>query len=179
VYNLAGGIKAWAGEKAYGPLDLGLLWFQGDEEYPDAVHLAYAMEDGLQKFYGNMAENASSPNEKKLFEQLAGYENIHMERLVKECQRAGLEEVSAAGSDPGVMEGGMTIEEMQARTPAFASVNEILEFAMALEAQAYDLYGRMAHKCTDDESRHLFVRMMDEERAHLNHLSFELDKVLS
>ena len=44
VYNLAGGIKAYEGHKATGPMELNLDLVQGDESPAAIIILAYGME---------------------------------------------------------------------------------------------------------------------------------------
>jgi rubrerythrin len=62
--------------------------------------------------------------------------------------------------------------------PRLHSRQEILELAMALETQALDLYGRMAQKSGQQEVRAFFLRLADEEKAHLAYLAEALDKAL-
>ena len=178
VYNLTGGIKAWNGEKVAGGLEDGLEMFQSDANYDDALQLAYGMENGLQQFYLALAETAVEEEQLVLFMQLAGFEEKHKARL------AALY-LQAKGKDPavddikqiGVMEGGRRVEEVLQRfAPQFANVANVLDFAMGLEVQAYDLYGRMAMNSTNESTRQLFIAMMDEERTHLGLLAKRRDE---
>ena len=43
VYNLKGGIKAWQGAKAFGPVELNLDLIRGDESPLEIISLAYGM----------------------------------------------------------------------------------------------------------------------------------------
>ncbi|HLD47802.1 MAG TPA: ferritin family protein, partial [Desulfobaccales bacterium] len=79
----------------------------------------------------------------------------------------------------GVMEGGTRVEDFLARLePLLHGRQEILALAMALETQALDLYSRMGQKSAQPEVRALFLRLADEEKAHLAYLAEALDKVL-
>ena len=51
VYNLKGGIKAWQGVKAVGPVELNLDLIRGDESPGELIVLAYGMEEALRRFY--------------------------------------------------------------------------------------------------------------------------------
>ena len=51
VYNLKGGIKAWQGAKAVGPVELNLDLIRGDESPGEIISLAYGMEEALRRFY--------------------------------------------------------------------------------------------------------------------------------
>lgn len=182
VFNMSGGIKAWHGQKATGPEDEGLEIFTGDEEFGDAVSLAYTMEDGLQGFYQSLALDASSDALKELFQKLAAVEGQHKANLAKEYRSSnegGFEEDIPLDIPAGIMEGGgMVFEFLEKVKPYLNSTTDILQLAMTLETQAYDLYSRMAQKSTKDSTKALFLKLVDEEKAHLKMLSQELDKVL-
>ena len=51
IYNLQGGIKAWQGEKATGPVELNMDLIRGDETPAEITAFAFGMEKGLQTFY--------------------------------------------------------------------------------------------------------------------------------
>ncbi|MEW6500859.1 MAG: rhodanese-like domain-containing protein [Thermodesulfobacteriota bacterium] len=178
VYNLSGGIKAWQGGQATGPESAGLELFAGDMEYGDAVALAYAMEDGLQRFYRELAEQAGNPEEKELYERLASFEAGHKARL-DEAYRARHGGAAIPARESGIMEGGQRLEEFLARVKGLLrSRRDIVELAMALETQALDLYGRMARKSEGAGSRDFFLGMADEEKQHLGYLAGEFDRLL-
>lgn len=182
VFNMSGGIKAWNGLKATGPEEEGLEIFTGNEEFGDAVSLAYTMEDGLQGFYQTLALDASTDELKDLFKRLATVEGKHKARLADEYRTSdegGFEEDIPLDIPAGIMEGGgMVFEFLEKVKPYLDSPADVLQLAMTLETQAYDLYGRMARKSTKDSTKALFVKLVDEEKGHLAMLSQELDKIL-
>ena len=179
VYNMAGGIKAWQGHQATGPEEAGLEFFTGQEEYEDAVSLAYAMEDGLEEFYRLMAGRTQEDEARQLYLRLMGFEDIHKSRLLAEYRRVHGQEAMPGKGRGGVMEGGARVEDLLARVePQLHTRQEILELAMALETQALDLYSRMAQKSEQQEVRAFFLRLADEEKAHLAYLAEALDKAL-
>lgn len=181
VYNLVGGIKAWQGHKAKGPEVAGLELFTGEEDYPDGVNLAYAMEDGLQQFYLKLADETTSEELKKLYMQLASFETKHKARLAEEYQ-LNMEDNSASVSNNNsteIMEGGVKLAEFLHKMKNYMNTKvDILEMAMMLEIQALDLYNRMAQKSSIPSTRELFFRLADEEQMHLGFLAKELDKLL-
>ena len=182
VFNMTGGIKAWNGQKATGPTDEGLEIFTGDEEFGDAVSLAYIMEDGLQGFYQSLALDASSDELKDLFKKLASFEGKHKANLADEYRSSnegGFEEDIPLDIPAGIMEGGgMVFEFLEKVKPYLDSPTDVLQLSMTLETQAYDLYSRMAQKSTKDSTKALFLKLVDEEKGHLKMLSQELDKIL-
>ncbi len=74
--------------------------------------------------------------------------------------------------------GGMVFEFLEKVKPYLDNPVDVLQLAMTLETQAYDLYSRMAQKSEKDSTKALFLKLVDEEKAHLAMLSQELDKIL-
>ena len=180
VINMAGGIKAWNGNKAVGPEDTGLYLFTGAETLPQVLIVAYSLEKGLQDFYLSMTEKVSGETVKELFEKLARIETVHQERLLVEYRKE-------TGTDPSqdefeqtqvsaAMEGGLTTEEyLQLYDPDFENETEVVSLAMAIEAQALDLYQRTADRAKTENVKLALVRIAEEERAHLKQLASLLD----
>ncbi|MFH1021489.1 MAG: rhodanese-like domain-containing protein [Pseudomonadota bacterium] len=180
VYNMSGGIKAWQGSQAKGPEEAGLEFFTGQEEYEDGVSLAYAMEDGLQEFYRLMTGRVKDDEARQLFTRLMGFEDQHKARLLAEYRQAHGPEALPGKGESGIMEGGGRVQDFLVRAEGHLHAKrDILELAMTLETQALDLYSRMAQKSTHPEVRAFFLRLADEEKAHLSYLADEMDKVLS
>lgn len=184
VYNMSGGIRAWNGLKVKGPENEGLEIFTGDEEFGDAVSLAYIMEDGLQGFYQALAPDAESDAMKDLFLKLASVEGKHKVALADEYRKVnagvgGFEEDIPLDIPAGIMEGGgMVFEFLEKVKPFLNTTQDVLQMAMTLETQAYDLYSRMAQKSTHESTKGLFLKLVDEEKGHLALLAQELDKII-
>ena len=180
VYNLAGGIKAWNGLTATGPQSEGLELFTGDEEFGDAVSLAYTMEDGLQGFYQTLAIDAPTEELKEMFQKLATIEGKHKASLAEEYRASnegGFEEAIPLDIPAGIMEGGgMVFDFLEKVKPYLKEPADVLQLAMSLETQAYDMYSRMAQKSTHESTRALFLKIVNEEKGHLAALAKELDK---
>jgi rubrerythrin len=180
VINMAGGIKAWNGNKAVGPEDTGLYLFTGAETLPQVLIVAYSLEKGLQDFYLSMTERVSGAAVKNLFEKLAGIETFHQERLLTEyCRETGTElskEEFETTRVVGAMEGGLTTEQyLELYEPDLENETEVVSLAMAIEAQALDLYQRTADMTKAENVRLALMRIADEERAHLKQLAGLLD----
>ena len=67
VYNLKGGIKAWQGVKAVGPVELNLDLIRGDESPGEIIILAYGMEEALRRFYSRFEAAAARGEIKRPF----------------------------------------------------------------------------------------------------------------
>jgi rubrerythrin len=74
------------------------------------------------------------------------------------------------------MEGGLTTEEyLQLYDPDFENETEVVSLAMAIEAQALDLYQRTADRAATEDVKLALERIAEEERGHLKQLASLLD----
>lgn len=174
IYNLSGGIKAWQSEVAVGDQTEGLALFSGDESVASALMVAYGLEAGLRDFYLSMASKDFHPAVQKLFGDLAEIEVKHQQRLLDTYadltgQPANKADFEAAVD--GHLEGGLSTEDFLARfTSDIDQAVDVISMAMAIEAQALDLYQRAGDNSTLPESRTAFERIANEEKAHLKRL---------
>lgn len=181
VYNLSGGIKAWHGRQAVGPELQGLELLGPETDYGNSLGMGYALEEGLQQFYRQLAERVSPAEQKGLLIRLAGFEDKHKAWLAAEYEvvrqtEPGLPPLT--GGSGGLMEGGRSIADFLARVrPEFLDLEAIFDLAMMFETQAMDLYGRLSQKATHPEVRELFLKLVDEEKVHLGFLEKELARM--
>jgi len=180
VYNLKGGIKAWLGQTATGPQEMGMVFLTGEETPTDIITLAYGMEEGLRTFYLSMAESKEETEVVGVLSKLAEIEERHKERLFNLYVNIDQGNIDKAQFEksilPKVMEGGFTTEEfLEQNGPALQTVMDVLNMAMMLETQALDLYLRYSQKTEDKESRTVLHNMADEEKAHLATLGRLMD----
>lgn len=172
VLNMTGGINGWQGHRAAGSETLGLEYFTSGD-FSSAVSMAYAMEFGLRQFYQLMADRADSTENRDLLEYMARLEDGHMAKLSR--QHAGLGEESPASS--GVAEGGFETADFISRYgDQLQDVESIIQVGMMFEAQAYDLYSRLARQAEQPELRDFYLQMAGEEQLHLERLARELDQ---
>jgi sulfur-carrier protein adenylyltransferase/sulfurtransferase len=172
AYNLSGGFKAWQGNAAVGPEDQGLALFNGRESAEEVLIMAYSLEKGLEEFYLRMSPQAKEKPVKELFQQLAAIETKHQNRILEEYQRITGNKVDAAQFGREVagpaMEGGLSTEEYIGRSGAnLEQVTNVIGLAMAIEAQAMDLYQRAADSRTDPEGQRVLRQIAREEQEHL------------
>ena len=184
VYNLKGGIKAWQGVKAVGPVELNLDLIRGDESPGEIIVLAYGMEEALHRFYSRFEQRQPEGRLKDLFRLLAAAEEKHQELLKKAYHGMApspgkAEPFTSAASSP-VLEGGFQFEEfVRENEPRLKTETDLLELSLMLETQALDLYLRFAGKMEDRETKQVLFRLGDEEKAHLAALGRLLDETIS
>jgi rhodanese-related sulfurtransferase/rubrerythrin len=181
VLNLSGGIKAWDSQKAVGPEDLGLQIFSGTESPEETLMTAYTLEEGLRDFYLSMVKQVKDENTRRLFDKLSAIEVKHQDRIFNEYRRiSGVvltrEDFAQKAGAPS-MEGGLTTQEyLQLYQPDLEVPAEVISLAMAIEAQALDLYQRAAERAGTTESQNVLMQIANEERSHLEQLGALFEK---
>lgn len=183
VYNLAGGIKAYQGQKATGPQELNLDLVRGDETAAEITVLAGGMERALQLFYETMQGRTQDRELRELLGQLARVEEIHRQKLLdlyRQLEPAGNELAESPGAAaPETLEGGFNFKEFMERNVSYLdTVPHVLDLAMMLETQALDLYLRLAHRCANHPTQTILFAIADEEKVHLASLGRLLEEKL-
>ncbi len=183
VYNLAGGIKAFQGQKAIGPQELNLSLIRGDETQAEIIVLAYGMETGLKVFYDTLAAKTPDRELQELFLKLARVEEQHQQRLAKlyrGAAPAGQDLATPVTSEmPQIMEGGFDLGTfMEKNAPFLQKAADVLELALMLETQALDLYLRLAQRSTQAPTRDILYSIAAEEKTHLASLGRLLEERL-
>jgi len=181
IYNLTGGIKAWKKEVAVGDEEVGLNLFDGVESGEQAVIVGFGLEMGLRDFYLTMRSQAKRESTQKLFAQLADIEILHQQRLLKLHEEITgtshtMEEFSCKVVQPA-MEGGLTTDEyLQLYKTDLDSELEVLGLALAIEAQALDLYLRAAERSKEQQTIEVLQQIAQEERSHMDRLARYIDQ---
>ncbi|MBW1849783.1 MAG: sulfurtransferase [Deltaproteobacteria bacterium] len=180
IFNLKGGLKAWQGLTAEGPAEFGMFLLTGDETFDEIVILAYGMEEGMWIFYETIKENVEDASAKELLAQLAGIEDKHKEKLFSLYTSISKSEVNLdqfeAKIVSKVMESGMSTDEfIEQNRLAMQDIPGILNIAMTLEIQAFDLYSRYSQKATDKTTKDILYQIAQEEKAHLKSLGQLMD----
>lgn len=177
VINMQGGIRAWEGVVAEGAPEAGMAYF-GDAARPDELALlAWMLEEGTRQFYLRLDEFIKDEDVRHLFQSLAKAEEAHEKSLAELYKTfSGNSSIDAKlpAEKDEVMEGGVKVDEalLWARDK---DVPAILEFAMALETNSYDLYIRMGRRFEGDAKK-VFSLLADEEKRHLERLAKLLEK---
>lgn len=175
IYNLSGGIRAWTGPVAEGPVGLNLDMVRGDETPIELIKLAYGMEQSLGGFYRVLKDRSPDGQVADLFDLLASMEEKHKQRLIALAESIQPPEWNRdefeAEVTSEVMEGGFKSGEFMEKNERHLQTEpDTLDVAMILEAQALDLYLRFAEKTAHDKTRTVLYKIGDEEKQHLQYL---------
>ncbi|MDO9631252.1 MAG: rhodanese-like domain-containing protein [Humidesulfovibrio sp.] len=181
VVSMQGGILAWDGAQATGPVDLGLAALLPDKNAQEMLERAWGMELALGDYYSALAGRAAEAEVAALFERLAGFEEKHRRTLTEIWKRLdggdakAFEARARAHAWPDILEGGIGAVDYLGQLGDPSSTAESLELAMAVEAQAMDLYLRRAKDETDVDLRRTLLLLAEEEKAHLKVLGAFVD----
>jgi rubrerythrin len=175
VYNVKGGIQAWDGVVAEGPVELHLDLMRGGETPAEVLRLAYGMETSLGEFYAAIVRQTPDADVIALLKKLAAIEDRHKQYLRDMYESLGPSATEGQPIDSqvptNVMEGGFDTKEFVAANEKFLqTVTDLLDVAMMLETQALDLYLRFSQKAFSDSSKQILFTIADEEKAHLKAL---------
>jgi len=182
VYNVSGGIKAWQGKTAVGPQTLGMDLFDGTQSPQEFLKVAYSLEQGLHRFYRDMADKAQTPSVQALFEKLAAIEVKHQEAIFDAYVRMADATVSREQFDAMVeksaVEGGLTTDQyLEMFDPDLSVETEVISLAMSIEAQALDLYQRVGARMENTDAAAIVHEIAGEEKQHLERLGKLMDTV--
>jgi rubrerythrin len=180
---MEGGINAWRGRVARGVPEAGMAYFAPAAKAEELIALAWLLEEGSRKFYSAMAEMEKMPEAANLFKDLATDEGNHKACLFTLYQRKTGKESdsnfshSLTGAVPGMdyLEGGGGLKEALDWAKG-KNLEEILDFSIALEVNAVDLYIKMERKMDEKNGKGLFQTLSNQERNHLERLSAALEK---
>jgi len=180
VHSMAGGMNAWNGLVAGGAYETGLAYFPHAARAEEMISLSFALEEGNRVFYDRISRDVKEEEAASIFRLLGQAEERHKETLRELHAR-----VSGKGGDPEhpeemeagrFLEGGAPLEEtlvwVQGKT-----VEEILELAIAMEANSLDRYIKMGRAVADERSREVFLALSREEQKHLERMTSLLDRL--
>jgi rubrerythrin len=171
VYNLSGGIHAWNGLEAEGPVELNMDLINGDETPAQIIKLAYSMEESLGTFYRIAKTKTEDKEVIGILDNLGSIEEKHKDYLLdllKETEPAAREELTAPRPESQILEGGFRMDTFLKQNERFlAHVSSLLDMAMMLETQALDLYLRFADKADDDRTKNVLFKIGQQEKEHV------------
>lgn len=179
---MSGGIKAWKSKTAIGPQSLGMDLFTGKETPEDVLKVAYSLEQGLRDFYLVMEEKARKTAVKELFAKLSEIEvkhqisilNAYNDQAGEALDQDSFEKIVEAKA----LEGGLSTDEyLDLFKPDLDSEIDVISLAMSIEAQALDLYQRVAVKVDNLRSRQIVNQIATDEKAHLASLGKLMDSL--
>jgi rubrerythrin len=142
----------------------------------DALKIALGNEIREHKFYLEQARRTASPVGKLMFEQIAGEEMEHYQRL-QELHHVWVKEQEWPPTVP--LSVGKTkvskilqdaVKEAKSAIPPNADDLEAVRTAIVFEAKGVELYGKLRDNVTDPKEKAFFALLADIEREHYTSL---------
>ncbi len=176
---MSGGINAWNGLVAEGGYETGLAYFSGASNAEELISLSWALEEGNRVFYERLSRETADAEAASTFRALGLAEERHKETLRElGALVSSKHEIPAPPERMGAedfMEDGSPVRKTLDRVRG-KTTREILEIAIAMEANAMDRYIKMGRAVADDRSRKVFLALAEEERGHLDRMAALLDR---
>ena len=160
-----------------------MAYFEGAHTPEELIALAWMLEEGACKFYGEMGKKEKNPEAAALFWELSDDEEKHKFSLFKIYQRR-----TGKDADPGFprsllsvesgvdyLEGGVVLNKALDWAQG-QELKDILDFSVSLEVNAIDLYIKMERKVDEKEAKEVFEALSNQERNHLQRLTAALQK---
>jgi rhodanese-related sulfurtransferase/rubrerythrin len=172
IFSMTGGIEAWNGNVASGEYDAGLYLIEGRKTVEEFVALAWGLEEGARKFYSRVMDLVTDSEVKDLLSALVKAEENHKAALGKTLSRIKEKEMTddmiIDDSLDNIMEGGISVDKaVEWIGNQENSLVSVLELSMHLEANSLDLYMKIYDELEDDDTKHIFSGLVEEEKTHL------------
>ncbi len=177
VYHLTGGMMAWDGVSVS---DFPKIQLLGDGS-GDPMTRAMNLEKGAYRFYRELAARYPDEPFAPVIRQLETAEKSHARIVYGFWRQSAADshgfESYFEGLSGDVLEGGVPLAEAVSRIQAVTARKclTILEFALDIEYQAYDLYRSMAETALGSDAREAFYAIAQAEKAHMKQLARAVD----
>lgn len=180
IYHLDGGVMAWEGGTTSGFPRIRI--FNASDSPGETLRIAMNLEKGALNYYARVHAHYSARPWSRVFADLAGAEQGHA-RIVFGFLRdiEPVEEEFEALFDglPGdVLEGGVPLDTaLQKVTKIKGRIcMHLIELALQIENQAYDLYRAMAERSGEKQAREAFWSIAQAEKGHMRSLAGAIDE---
>lgn len=174
-------MRAWDGFSATGGPDAGMARFPEGAPMEELISLAWSLEEGSRRFYTELQALLTDRDAVELFQDLVVAEELHQTMLAelhrKLTNRPAGASLAGSGASEDVMEGGVSISDSLDWVRG-KKLTDVLELAISLETNSYDLYIKMGRRGPDAKARELFSLLAAAEKEHLEHLAGLLDRKL-
>ena len=175
VYSLIGGMLGWDGQSL---ADLPrMAVFEEDAAIPDLMLTSMDLEKAALRFYEFIFDNYADASFAPILKTLSLAEEAHAKTIYAYWQKTQANPLSFkelfASLDGEILEGGETLMDA---TKRLASLNDhdcraVMEFALNIEIQAYDLYRNMANIMTEATAQDAFLSIAQMEKKHMELLA--------
>ena len=151
--------------------------FKKDASMPDLMLTSMGLEKAALRFYESVFESHAKAPYAPILETLSRAEEAHARTIYTYWQRTQENPKSFkalfASLDGEILEGG---ENLMDAIQRMASTDDkgcraLMEFALNIEIQAYDLYRNMANVLTEATTQDVFLSISQMEKKHIELLA--------
>lgn len=153
----------------------------GKETGAEMLAVVYGMEEGMRALFERLSGRVSDPEAAELFQSLSELEVHHKQMIFELYKKHGgeLETTEALDREVSadVTEGGFSIDEIADEFHReTGTIEDVVSFAMMIEAQALDLFTRYLQQSEDLDTQAVLMELAEQEKSHLKYLGNLLDK---
>jgi len=175
VYNLIGGMLGWDGQSLADFPRMAV--FEEDASMPDLMLTAMDLEKAALRFYDFVYNSYGETSFASILETLSLAEEAHAKTIYTYWQKTQENPLSFkelfASLDGEILEGGETLMDATERLASLDNhdCRTLMEFALNIEIQAYDLYRNMAAILTEATAQDAFLSIAQMEKKHMELLA--------
>ena len=161
VYNLVGGMMGWDGHSLTDFPRMAV--FKEAAAMPELMLTAMDLEKAALRFYEAVFESHAQAPYAPILETLSRAEEAHARSIYSFWQQTQEDPMSFkalfASLDGEIIEGGESLKDVILRLASLdeGSCQALMEFALNIEIQAYDLYRNMANILTEKTAQDAFL----------------------
>lgn len=175
VHNLIGGMLGWDGQSL---ADLPrMAIFKGDASMPDLMLTAMGLEKAALRFYESVFDSHAEAPYAPILDTLSRAEEAHARAIYTYWQPTQENPLPFKelfeSLDGEILEGGEKLMDVIQRVASLAGqgCTALMEFALNIEIQAYDLYRNMANVLTEAAAQDVFLSISQMEKKHMGLLA--------
>lgn len=150
----------------------------GKEDLLQSLAEAFLLEKGTHLFYAEAAEKANNAGVRRIFQDLAGWEEKHMDfiQYLYHSVNGDLEFKSFKSwrsNAPALFtEAGIPVKDLKEKLgkPVYHDEKGAVALALKIEGRAYSLYSGLARSAADSSAQVVFRELVDEELKHIARL---------
>ena len=171
VYNLIGGMLGWDGRSLSDFPRMTV--FEEDASLPDLMMTAMGLEKAALRFYESVFDTYAQEPYAPVLETLSRAEEAHARTIYRYWQRTQDRPLPFrelfSSLEGEILEGGETLMHAIQRLASLGDTgcSALMEFALNVEVQAYDLYRNMANTLTDTDAQDAFLSISQMEKMHM------------
>ena len=179
LFYLQEGLFEYSGELMIAMPKIGV--FPSDMTAQAVMRTAVGFEKAAYRFYRSALEKLRRAPIRSTLEKMAKEEKAHAKSIFRKLNSAPATEADFQAyfdqSSDSILEGGKSFKEVEAflRQETSNPCMDILDFAIEIEYNAYDLYKTIAEKSDQADVKQLLFHLAEVEKKHLDRLITDLE----